>query len=98
MTVGARGTPLGVGAFEIGQVDYAMEPGERMMILTDGLAEAQLPGGKPLGMRRCREILESMRDMPIENASKAIIAAVDRERGDMVQDDDFTFVLIDWAA
>lgn len=94
-TVGARGTPLGVSSFEIGNIEYAMEPGERMMILTDGLAEAQLPSGKPLGMRRCREILESTRSMAIDEASRAIIAAVDRERGGVPQDDDFTFVLID---
>jgi hypothetical protein len=35
--------------------------------------------------------------MTIEDATKAIVTTVDRERGTMPQDDDFTFVLIEWG-
>jgi ligand-binding sensor domain-containing protein/serine phosphatase RsbU (regulator of sigma subunit) len=96
-TVGAPGTPLGAHPFEVGRVDYAMTPGERMMIYTDGITEALMPDGKMIGARRAREIFESTRNMPLQAATQAIITAVDKARGTMPQEDDFTFVLIDWA-
>jgi len=72
----ARDNPLGVTTFEIGQVEYSMEARRAADDPDDGIAETQMPGRKGPGMRRTREILEATRELPLEAATQAIVAAV----------------------
>jgi ligand-binding sensor domain-containing protein/serine phosphatase RsbU (regulator of sigma subunit) len=94
-SIGAPGTPLGVTPFKLGEVEVEMAAGDRILIMTDGIPETVTKNGRMFGMRRCQELLERTRGMSLEDSSKLIEAEVDASRRG-AQDDDMTFVLIDW--
>src|SRR5207302_1954692 len=44
----ACGTPLGTPKLEIGTTEGRLNPEERLLVMTDGLPEIEVPGGKQL--------------------------------------------------
>ena len=90
------GTPLGTESFNLGRVEGTMVPGERLLIYTDGIPELALPNGRLLGMRRFSMICERTRTVPVPDAVRQIVEAADVLRENGVQDDDWTFALVEW--
>lgn len=90
------GTPLGTEAFNLGRVEGSMQPGERMLIYTDGIPELQLSNGRLLGMRRFSMICERTHGLPLDHATQQIVLAADVLRQNIPQEDDWTFALIEW--
>jgi serine phosphatase RsbU (regulator of sigma subunit) len=95
-TYGAPGTPLGRDNFTLGEVEGQLDPGDRILVLTDGLPEIELPNGKLFGMRRIAQVYHSTLDMPVEDASQKILEAALKAKGANAQSDDWTFVLAEW--
>ncbi len=91
-----RGTPLGSAEFVIGQVEGQLAPGERVIVLTDGIPEIKLKNGRMLGMRGLCRLLVETRDMSLADAVKRFIDEAGDASGKQLQDDDWTFALIQW--
>jgi ligand-binding sensor domain-containing protein/serine phosphatase RsbU (regulator of sigma subunit) len=92
-----RGTPLGTSSFELGAVHEQLEPGERLLIFTDGIPEIPISEDRLLGMRRFSKMYEQTREFGLEEALSTIVSAADRLRGGQVQDDDWTLVVVEWG-
>lgn len=94
--VGTRGTPLGQAEFIAGTVEGKLEPGDRMIILTDGIPELNQPNGRMLGMRGFQKIYQRTRGLPLTEAVEQIVREADVARGEMTQDDDWTFAMVEY--
>ncbi|HWU89454.1 MAG TPA: PP2C family protein-serine/threonine phosphatase, partial [Kofleriaceae bacterium] len=96
--IGAAGSPLGMGTPLLGYKTYALQGGERLLMITDGIIEMMTPARRALGMRGLTKMLEATRGKSIEDARSYLVQAIDQVKGASVQDDDITFVLIDVPA
>jgi serine phosphatase RsbU (regulator of sigma subunit) len=94
----APGRPLGKGRLELGLAALELGPGDRVFAFSDGLPELVKPSGRQLGYRAVLRLLEAQRNERLPAARGAIVAALDAQRGDQSQDDDWTFVVIEIGA
>lgn len=92
-----RGTPLGSPVFEMGKTNGELAPSDRLLVLTDGIPEIELPNGKLLGLRRLSEMLKSTQGMPVRQAVSQVLGQADQYRGATPQEDDWTMVMVDWT-
>ncbi len=90
------GSPLGSEQFDLGKVEGRMNPGERMLLYTDGIPEMPLAQGRLLGMRRFSMICESTGGLALDEAAQKIVLVSDSLRQNAPQYDDWTFALIEW--
>lgn len=90
------GGPLGMNReFEVGENSFRLNPGDRLLISTDGILELPIDEKALLGERRLLKLLNSFSELPADQAMAGAIAEIDRIRGGKPQLDDFTFVLIE---
>ncbi len=94
----AAGMPLGRGTPSFGNKAGTLQGGERLLMFTDGIIEMQTQSKRVLGMRGLIKMLEATRGQSIEDARAHLVRSIDQMKGDSVQDDDITFVLIDVPA
>lgn len=93
----AAGTPLGTETgYEVGHVEGRLQPGERLLLYTDGIPEIMLPNGQPLGMRRLGQMYERTRDSGLRDAAAAIVQQADLTQSGKPQEDDWTFAIVEW--
>jgi ligand-binding sensor domain-containing protein/serine phosphatase RsbU (regulator of sigma subunit) len=91
------GAPLGTEVgFEAGRVEGALEPGERLLMYTDGIPELELPNGTVFGMRRFAQLYEHTRGQDLREAATMILSHAHQSIGGKPQLDDWTFALIQW--
>ncbi|HEX4814243.1 MAG TPA: PP2C family protein-serine/threonine phosphatase [Nonomuraea sp.] len=97
---GAYGTPMGL---ELGLPTepgrYQLEPGDRLLLYTDGLIEAQDPQGKMFGLERFIDFVirrEADGVPPPETVRRLITTILDHQRGWL--QDDATVLLVEWCA
>lgn len=93
--------PLGVRA----EVDYrslsvTLDPGERLLMISDGLPEAVTDGGEPFGYGRLEKLLSTAGtadDAPAPDAESWLDTALDglRRATDLVQPDDWTAMVLE---
>lgn len=85
---GAGGLPLGVtDEMEGEQAQVTLEPGQTLLLYTDGITEAASPGGQQFGTERLEAVLGATQGDP-ERVLEAISGAVRRhESGQKVRDD-----------
>lgn len=95
--VAARGTPLGTTPFQPGMSQGQLELGERLFLLTDGIVEIEQTDGKMFGMRNLSKLFATTCELDLTRAMDQILSAVDQARGGVPQNDDWTFVLLDYA-
>jgi sigma-B regulation protein RsbU (phosphoserine phosphatase) len=92
----SSGIPLGI----IAASDYAMEPaihfnpGDILLIGTDGIWETHNFAGEIFGTRRLCDILRQSADLTVDKIADRIFVELDLFRGDRTVDDDRTLVLI----
>jgi ligand-binding sensor domain-containing protein/serine phosphatase RsbU (regulator of sigma subunit) len=91
-----QGTTLGAQELQIGRTQRTLQAGDRILLLTDGLPEAETPDGRPVGYRNLRRIFEQSLDREVEEAASWIAGEVDRMTGSGRQSDDITLVLVEW--
>jgi len=91
------GAPLGTETgFETGRVEGQLQPGDRMLLYTDGIPEIALPNGNVLGMRRFAQLYERTRSQDLREAAATIVLHADQSQAGQPQLDDWTFTMIEW--
>jgi serine phosphatase RsbU (regulator of sigma subunit) len=90
-----NGPPLGLfpGA-RFDRHGVRLDPGDTLMLYTDGLTEAADGEGRFLGEERVAELLAGHRDQPPETIRDRIVDALGRHRGPAPQSDDVTLVIL----
>jgi serine phosphatase RsbU (regulator of sigma subunit) len=88
--------PLGLDHETIYQVQrLALEPGDRLVLVSDGVLEAAPEGGAAYGASRLDELLGGSQELaPYEVAQRVVREVVAHRAGDLA--DDLTVVCLDW--
>ncbi len=99
------GMPLGVPVtldrtFEesVQEIELELEPGDLILLYTDGITEATNHDGEQFGVKRLKALihdhLQSSTERKIAELSRIIIEEVDGHAGFGRQDDDITFLMV----
>jgi sigma-B regulation protein RsbU (phosphoserine phosphatase) len=93
----SRGPVLGVLApsvYErsVTEERLSLEPGDRFLLITDGVNEAMAPGQKEFGMEHLRRRLKAESDARSADFLKGIVDQIEIHRGGGEQSDDITIV------
>jgi sigma-B regulation protein RsbU (phosphoserine phosphatase) len=75
------------------EVAVPLEPGDRILLFTDGIPEALSPGGEMFGEERLREVLAGSASQSAEATAEALVARVAAWTGRTAFDDDLTLVV-----
>ncbi|HJV23039.1 MAG TPA: SpoIIE family protein phosphatase [Holophagaceae bacterium] len=91
-----EGLPL---AMLPGQVPYeggetVVEPGDVLLLYTDGLTEAESPEGEEFGMERLQQLLGEIGGMPLPGLKDALVAALSAHGRGAGAKDDQTFLVL----
>lgn len=91
-----EGLPL---AMLPGQVPYqggetGLEPGDVLLLYTDGLTEAESPEGEEYGMERLQELLGEIGGLPLPALKDALVSALSAHGRGAAAKDDQTFLLL----
>ncbi len=73
---------------------FVMQPGDMMVLVTDGFLEWANPEGEQFGVERLCDVIRQHRDLPSEDIIKLIHRAVLEFAAGTVQSDDLTAVVI----
>ena len=90
--------PLGLADPRPGIAQQQLEPGDRLLLYTDGITEAHSPEGGPFGLDRLIALAEhhSVDGLPVPEILRRIAHAVlDHQHGHL--DDDATLMIVEWA-
>ena len=94
---GDTGLPLGLGgARTVAEEDF--EPGDQLLLFTDGLVEARAADGEFFGVERLVDLVRrasSSGSPPPETMRRLIHAILDHQVGEL--QDDATAVLVEWS-
>jgi serine phosphatase RsbU (regulator of sigma subunit) len=90
------------GSFPVGLIPEArhtisharLEPGDTLVLFSDGISEATDTGDDLFGIPRLQEVLASYHDSPLDEAKDAVVAAVERFSSGTDQADDLTLLLV----
>lgn len=89
--------PLGLGADPATVTEYALEPGDRLLLFTDGIVEARSEAGEFFGEQRLVELLS--KEAAAGNASpetvRRLVRAVVEHQSRNLQDD-ATLLVVEW--
>jgi sigma-B regulation protein RsbU (phosphoserine phosphatase) len=93
---------LGASSFPLGMMpdtDYKefglqLEPGEMLLVYSDGLTEAQNPRGEEFGLGRLEKLLPEFRNMPPEKIGARILKEADHFLEDRRAGDDLSLIVI----
>ena len=69
-------------------------PGDRLILYTDGLTDAQTPDGQFFGIDRLNAWLEPRAGLPAEELCQAVFAELDAYQGGAEQFDDMTLLVV----
>jgi hypothetical protein len=91
----ASSYPLGMlseATYTEGMVD--MEPGDLLVAYSDGLSEATNEAGQEFGVDRLREMLPDLQSVPLEQAGRIVLKAVEQYLAGERPQDDLSVVLV----
>jgi hypothetical protein len=95
----ARGNPLGSAPeAEFSTHTRTLEPGQRVLLFTDGIVEAENARGEPLGERRFRAAVSRLAGERLIRVPEALLAVSEAHVGDRAIEDDLTLVIVERAA
>jgi sigma-B regulation protein RsbU (phosphoserine phosphatase) len=91
----AAGVPLGLlDGTAYDQIELRLEPGDLLLLTSDGITEAQGEAGEEYGTRRLREFVESLPDASASELLQAIFADVADFTAGARQADDRTAIVV----
>ncbi|MBL1219122.1 MAG: HAMP domain-containing protein [Planctomycetes bacterium] len=91
----STGTLLGIAPdTECGVVEVAIEAGDTIVFLTDGLVETIAPDGSILGRRVIQQVLIESGHRPSHDIASELLRIARSHRGDSAQCDDITVTII----
>jgi len=90
----ARSTPLGADEFALGYLSFNLEPGDRMLVFSDGVEELEITGGRTLGLRRLANMLAAGPSGPVTAIRDALCEALMAACGETPLNDDLTLVVL----
>jgi len=96
--LGAGGTIVGVfpdAAFDEGEI--ALEPGDLLVLFSDGLTEAFNGTWEEFGEERLLEVIRANQHLPLDAFVDALLAAIHAYEGDTMQADDQTVLALRWV-
>lgn len=93
--LGGQNILLGVQEFRPVEGCHTFQAGQRLVMYTDGLTEADGPGGLYFGEQRLHELVCRSASLTPEQCVETIFAGVDAFRAGQKQQDDQTLVVID---
>lgn len=73
-----------------------LEPGDIVLLYTDGISEAKDVDGKEYGERAVKKVFASRGNAVLEEIRDSLVAGVKNHTGDAMQEDDITFVLFEF--
>ncbi len=89
------GSGFPVGLFpeaEYEEEEVSLEPGDRLFVFSDGLADAQNAAGQEFGQRALLEALAATRALPLDDAIQTTLTVVEGHVGDSGVKDDLTLL------
>lgn len=92
----AQGGPVmgRLGRALYAEASLPLEPGDRLLLFTDGIPEALSPAGEPFGDERLQALLAAHAPQPAEQIAEALLARVAEWTGRNASfEDDLTFVV-----
>jgi ligand-binding sensor domain-containing protein/serine phosphatase RsbU (regulator of sigma subunit) len=95
--VTAPGVPLGTPDFKVSVQEVDLAPGDRFMLLSDGIPEIEMTNGRRLGLRKVIKLYEETATMPLPGAADHLLNAARTANLHREQEDDWTFVIAEWA-
>jgi serine phosphatase RsbU (regulator of sigma subunit) len=93
--LGPRNLLLGVQEFDPKEACHTFQPGERMVLYTDGIIDAADPDADRFGMRRLHEVVQASCPRTPAQCAEAVFQAVEDFRRSARQGDDETVLVID---
>jgi len=94
------------GSFPVGLVPEAeytttcikLEPGDTLVLFSDGVTEAMNPDEELFGTARLREVLTGQMDTPLDQLQKCVLESVENFARGASQADDLTLLLVRYRA
>jgi sigma-B regulation protein RsbU (phosphoserine phosphatase) len=95
VTLGSTGTPLGLlpPLLPYGEVNLRLEPGDTLVLFSDGVTEAQNADEEEYGEARLVECLRAVADQPAALMIERLMASIDGFVGGAPQFDDITLLV-----
>lgn len=95
---GGRRLPLGLAPAATEPDEVRLEPGDRLLLYTDGVTEARSPAGEMFGLARLADLAErhSGSGLPAPETLRRLIRAV-AAHADGLSRDDASLVLLEWS-
>lgn len=98
--------PFSEGSFPVGLVPEAeyvasklkLEPGDTMVLFSDGVTEAMDPDEQLFGVPRLRAVLSGQPECPLEQLQKCVLEAVENFARGASQADDLTLLIVRYRA
>jgi sigma-B regulation protein RsbU (phosphoserine phosphatase) len=94
------------GSYPVGLVPEAeytavclkLEPGDTMVLFSDGVTEAMDPAEQLFGVQRLRDVLNGQGQTPLEDLQQSVLQAVENFARGASQADDLTLLLVRYRA
>ncbi len=93
-----KGMVLGILESEIlglSEEELYLDPGDRLILYSDGLCDVMSETGAFMGLARLQSIIESQAERPLESLCQAIFDSLSHYRGQAEQFDDMTLLALD---
>lgn len=92
--IALEGMPLGALAFEYKEVRLGVEPGDTLLLMSDGLPELQDGQGEPFGYVRVRSLFQDLGTRTPEEVVAGLTDAAQAWTEGRPPNDDMTFVVV----